>query len=305
MIPVLTENDAIEVDCLLYAMNQKYGYDFRQYARGTVHRRLKRRLECSGLSNYSEMQHRILHDRAFFETILTDLSINVTEMFRAPHFFRALREHVIPELSNRPFLRIWVAGCATGEEAYSMAILLQEEGLAGRFRIYATDFNERVLHTAKEGIYPIKRIRKYTANHQLSGGCGSLVDHYTARYDHVIMNRGLKECIRFSDHNLVSDPGFGEMDLILCRNVLIYFSPSLQSRVLGTLMESLVPNGFFCLGTGEEIHLPHWSARLSRLLPKEKIYRKKMASACKDAPCHPMMPPADQPGSGPTGVLNP
>ena len=280
------ENEAIEVECLLYAIHRKYGYDFQHYAQGSIRRRLKNRLELSKLSSYSEMQYRILNDRAFFETVLEDLSINVTEMFRDPHFFKALREKVVPELCSRPFIRIWVAGCATGEEAYSMAILLQEEGLAGCFRIYATDFNETVLHTAKEGIYPIERIREYTRNHLLSGGCSSLVDHYTARYDHVIMNRALKDAICFSDHNLVSDGLFGEMDLILCRNVLIYFSPPLQTKVIATFLESLVPEGFLCLGAGESMNITHWADHVTKVAAKEKIYRKKETPSLAP-PCHP------------------
>ncbi|SCY57672.1 CheR family methyltransferase [Desulfoluna spongiiphila] len=299
----LTENDAIEMDCLLYAIHRKYGYDFQQYAQGSLHRRLKGRLERSGLTCFSEMQYRILNDRAFFEIVLADLSINVTEMFRDPHFFKAVREHVVPKLAARPFVRVWVAGCATGEEAYSMAILLQEEGLAGRFRIYATDFNERVLHTAREGIYPIESIRTYTRNHLLSGGCGCLVDHYTARYDNVIMNRALKEAIRFSDHNLVSDSHFGEMDLILCRNVLIYFSPPLRNRVIGTFFDSLAPDGFFCLGTGESMNITSWADRVTRAVPKEKIYQKKETPSPSGPCCDTVIPSADEPV--PPGVMTP
>lgn len=272
--PLATENERIEVDCLLLAIQRKYGYDFQQYAQGSIHRRLKNRLDLSGLSSYSEMQYRILNDRPFFETVLADLSINVTEMFRNPAVFKVLREKVVPELARLPFVRVWSAGCATGEEAYSLAILLQEEGLAGRFRIYATDFNETVLHTAKEGIYPLARMREYTRNHLLSGGRSALLDHCTTLYDHVIMNRALKESVRFSDHNLVSDGVFGEMDLILCRNVLIYFSPELQNRVISTFLESLTPTGVLCLGAGESMNLSCWSDRFTRIAAKEKIYRK-------------------------------
>ena len=303
--PSLTDNEAIEMACLLYAIHRKYGYDFQQYAAGSLCRRLKSRLKRSGLTCFSEMQYRVLNDRSFFETVLADLSINVTEMFRDPHFFKALREHVVPKLAERPFIRVWVAGCATGEEAYSMAILLQEEGLASRFRIYATDFNERVLRTAREGIYPIESIRTYTRNHLLSGGCGCLVDHYTARYDNVIMNRAIKDTIRFSDHNLVSDSHFGEMDLILCRNVLIYFSPPLRNRVIGTFFDSLAPDGFFCLGTGESMSITSWADRMVPVAGKEKIYQKNETPSPAPPCSEPAMSPGHAPGIDATGVITP
>ncbi|MCP4695055.1 MAG: protein-glutamate O-methyltransferase CheR, partial [Desulfobacterales bacterium] len=241
------ENQKIEIDLLLRAIYLKYGYDFRSYARASVRRRILHRLALSGFDSISHMLHEVLRDKAVFETLLMDLSINVTEMFRDPSFYKAFRRRVIPLLKDRSYIKIWHAGCSSGQEVYSMAILLKEEGLYENARIYATDFNEEVLLKAKEAIYPIDRLKDYTRNYKAAGGLESFADYYTARYDYVIMDRSLKKNILFSDHNLVTDGVFGEMDVIVCRNVLIYFNRELQNRVLTLFLDSLGERGFLCL----------------------------------------------------------
>ena len=265
----------LELRLLLEAVYQKYGYDFREYAQASVKRRILHRLHLSGLPNLSAFQGRVIHDTAFFEQLLLDLSINVTEMFRDPSFYHALRTDVIPLLKTYPFLKIWHAGCSTGEEAYSMAILLQEEGLAQRTQIYATDFNDVVLHKAKEGIYAVENVKEYTLNYQRAGGKYAFVDYYTAQHDSIIMNRSLKENIVFANHNLESDGVFGEMHLILCRNVLIYFNKNLQNRALKLFADSLGRRGVLCLGSKENIRFSSSAERFDDVVADEKIYRKK------------------------------
>lgn len=269
------ENENIEIQLLLEAIHLKYGYDFRDYSRASVKRRILHRLNLSRLTNLSEMQHRVLYDLEFFERLLLDLSINVTEMFRDPSFYQALRKEVIPILKTYPFIKVWHAGCATGEEAYSMAILLKEEGLYERAQIYATDFNDVVLQKAKEGIYPVENIKEYTSNYQRSGGKDSFVDYYTAKHNSIIMDRSLKKNIVFANHNLETDGVFGEMNLILCRNVLIYFNKDLQNRVLKLFYDSLGRHGILCLGSKENIRFSACADRFDDIVKDEKIYRKK------------------------------
>ena len=234
------------------------------------------RLAMSGITRVSEMQHKVLYDVSFFESLLLDFSINVTEMFRDPSFYRALRQEVIPVLRTYPYIKIWHAGCATGEEVYSMAILLKEEGLYERSQIYATDFNQVVLQKAKEGIFPIENIKEYTVNYQKAEGKESFSAYYTAKYDSVIINQALKKNILFADHNLVTDGVFGEMNLILCRNVLIYFDKTLQNRVIGLFYDSLCRNGFLCLGSKESLMFSDYNSGFEHVVKEEKIYRKKV-----------------------------
>ena len=269
------ENEKIEIDLLLEAIYRKYHYDFKGYARAHLKRRLMYRLKMAGLESLSQMQHKVLYDKTFFETLLLDLSINVTEMFRDPSFYLAVRQTVIPRLKKHSFIKIWHAGCSTGEEVYSMAILLQEEGLYEKTQIYATDFNTLVLEKAKHAIYPIDLVKDYTANYQKAGGLNSFADYYSARYDSVILSPSLKEKIVFADHNLVTDGVFGEMNMILCRNVLIYFTKNLQGRVIKLFLDSLAPSGFLCLGTKESLHLSAYSGYFAPLVEKEKIYQRK------------------------------
>ncbi len=269
------ENEKIELDLLLEAIYQKYHYDFKDYSRAHIKRRVLYRMRISNMENLSQMQHQILYDRSFFETLLMDLSINVTEMFRDPSFYLAIRKKIIPQLKKYSFIKLWHAGCASGEEVYSMAILLKEEGLYSRTQIYATDFNTIALQKARSAIYPIDMIKDYTSNYQKAGGINSFAEYYTAKYDSVILDSTLKERIVFADHNLVTDGVFGEMNLILCRNVLIYFTRKLQNRVIKLFMESLTPSGFLCLGTKETLQFSEYAQFFSSIVEKEKIFQRK------------------------------
>ncbi len=269
------ESQKIELELLLQAIYLKYGYDFRDYAKTSIKRRVLRVLSRSGLKTISDMQHKLLYDKPYFETVLLNLSIHVTEMFRDPSFYKALRKKVIPEFKDRPFIKVWHAGCATGEEVYSMAILLKEEGIYEKARIYGTDFNEKVIKQAKEGIYPIEMLKKYTHNYQQAGGHESFADYYTAQYEYVVLKKSLKKNITLADHNLVTDSTFGEMDLIVCRNVLIYFNRKLQNRVFHLFRDSLCEGGILCLGSKESIRFSECSDDFEDVVRKEKIYRKK------------------------------
>lgn len=275
MIEDEIEIENIELQLLLQAIYLKYGYDFRNYAKASIKRRVLHRMNKEGITNISTMQHKVLYDVGFFERLLLDMSVNVTEMFRDPSFYLALREQVLPKLASYDYIKIWHAGCSSGEEAYSMAILLKEANLYDKTQIYATDMNQVVLKQAKEGIFSIRRLQQYTTNYQKSGGKEAFSNYYTAHYDHVVMDKTLKEHILFSDHNLAVDNVFGEMHLILCRNVLIYFNRELQDRVIGLFMDSLCDSGFLCLGTKESLRLSKYSNNFDYILQKEQIYVKK------------------------------
>jgi len=271
------ENDDIEVKLLLDAMYLKYGYDFSGYSRAHIKRRIDRRRVISGLNNVLEMIDHVLNDRSFFEKLLMDFSINITEMFRDPSFYKAFRDEVVPVLKTYPFIKIWHAGCSTGEEVYSMAILLKEAGLLERSQLYATDFNKVVLEKAKEGIYPIDEIKEYTYNYQKSGGLAAFSDYYIAKYDSVILDQCLKKKIIFVDHNLVTDGVFGEMHVVVCRNVLIYFGTDLQNRVVKLFTDSLTAGGFLCLGSKESLKYTSSNDRYISVVEKERIYRMKLS----------------------------
>jgi chemotaxis protein methyltransferase CheR len=268
----------IEIRLLLEGVYQVYGYDFRDYASASIRRRLTQWLSGSGFTTLSLAQSHLLRDRILFDSLLRGITVNVSEMFRDSVFFKAVRELVIPYLKTYPFVKIWHAGCATGEEAYSMAILLREEGLQGRFRIYATDINEEVIRKAQEGIYPLQDMQRFTRSYQRAGGTGSFSDYYTARYDHAILNTSLRENIVFAAHNLAIDTDFGEMNLILCRNVMIYFKQPLKERVLMLFDNSLVAGGFLCLGTKESLDHRYVSDRYEEIRPRTQIYRKRYAT---------------------------
>ncbi len=269
------ENENLEIKLLLEAIYLKYGFDFRDYAVAHTKRRLEYRKDVSDLNNYAEMLHKVICDEDFFSTVLFDLSINVTEMFRDPWFYKEVREIVIPHLKTYPFVKVWHAGCSAGQEVYSMAILLEEESMNERAQIYATDFNERVLKTAKNGIYPIDDIKQYTSNYIQSGGREAFSDYYTADDKHVILKSSLRKKVLFSSHNLVTDGVFGEMNVIFCRNVLIYFNKELQERVLQLFYESLCPGGFLCLGSKESLKFSKVADKFEEVAAREKIYRKK------------------------------
>jgi len=269
------KNAEVNIHDLLEAIYNKYGYDFRQYSEAHVKRRIMNRMAMSGINNISQLQIKVLNDVTFASILLQDLSINVTEMFRDPGFYKSVRENVIPVLKTYPFLKIWHAGCSTGEEAYSMAIILKEEGLADRTTIYATDFNQQVLNKAKEGIFSNRLMKEYTANYQLSGGKESFSDYYTSDDNNVIMNQSLKNKIVWANHNLVTDSVFAEVNLILCRNVLIYFDRKLQNKVQLLFHNSLISGGILCLGTKESLRFTDLHEEYSVVDEKHRIFKKK------------------------------
>lgn len=269
------ETSDLEISLLLEAIYRKYGYDFRQYSQAHIRRRIISRMVMSRFEDISEMQSKVLNDESFAATLLQDLSITVTEMFRDQSFYKSLRENVIPILKTYPFIKIWHAGCATGQEAYSMAIILQEEGLYDRTTIYATDFNQNALNHAKEGIYSTSLIKEYTTNYQLSGGKESFSNYYTSNYDNVIMNQSLKKNIVWANHNLVTDSVFAEVNLILCRNVLIYFERELQNKVQTLFYNSLINGGILCLGSKESLRFSDVYEKYTEWDTKQRIFKKK------------------------------
>ena len=268
------ELERLEIELLLEGIYRHYGFDFRSYAYASIRRRLWRRIEAEGLATVSALQDRLLHQPAMMERVLLDLSINVTAMFRDPTFYMAFRQQVIPLLRTYPFIRIWHAGCSTGEEVYSMAILLEEEGLYERARMYATDINEVVVHRARAGIFPLERMQEYTENYIRAGGKRSFSEYYVAKYDGALFSPGLQRNVVFSQHNLVTDRSFAEFNVILCRNVLIYFAHDLQTKVHGLFHESLVHLGVLCLGSKETLRLSTYESSYEELSVAEKIYRK-------------------------------
>jgi len=269
------EREAVEISLLLEGVHQHYGFDFRQYARASLRRRLWRRVYAEGLRTISGLQELVLHDRAAMERLLLDLSINVTSMFRDPGFFASFRARVVPVLRTYPFLRVWNAGCSTGEETYSLAILLREVGLYDRTRIYATDINESVLASAAEGIYPVAKMREFTENYLAAGGSRSFSDYYRVAYDRAQFDRSLSDNVVFAAHNLVSDRSFNEFHVIMCRNVMIYFDRTLQDRVHQLFLDSLSPFGVLALGRKESlVHSLH-TEQFEALDEQERIYRKR------------------------------
>jgi len=274
--PMKSENiSELEISLLLEAIYQKYGYDFRQYSKAHINRRIASRMAMSGLEDVSQIQSKVLKDETFAYDLLQDLSITVTEMFRDKDFYKSLRENVIPILKTYPYIKIWHAGCATGQEAYSMAIILQEEGLYDRATIYATDFNQYALNKAKEGIFSNALMKEFTINYQLAGGKESFSSYYTSNYDNIIMNQSLKKNIVWANHNLVTDSVFAEVHLILCRNVLIYFDVNLQNKVQKLFYESLINGGILCLGSKESLRFTDFFERYIELDQKQRIFKKK------------------------------
>jgi chemotaxis protein methyltransferase CheR len=267
--------ERLEMELLLEAIYRHYGYDFRSYAPSSLRRRLKKRLEAESLPTFSALQDRVLHDPAAMEGLLRDMSVNVTGMFRDPSFFLAVREKIVPILRTYPFVRIWHAGCATGEEVYAMAILLEEEGLYDRARLYATDMNAEALDRARLGIFPIARMREYTAQYQQAGGIRSFSEYYTASYGAALFHARLRDNILFAQHNLATDTSFSEFNIILCRNVLIYFDRSLKERTLRLFGDSLSPLGFLCLGRRESLRFTNVEGDFDEVDAKERIYRRR------------------------------
>ncbi|UNG18255.1 CheR family methyltransferase [Stutzerimonas zhaodongensis] len=267
-------NQAIELKLLIEAIYLRYSYDFRDYSSASLKRRVLLALKQMRCESISELQRRILYDPQAFMELLQFLTIPVSEMFRDPSYYLALREQVIPVLRTYPSLKIWIAGCSTGEEVYSMAILLKEEGLLDRTILYATDINPRSLERARQGIFNIDNMRQYTDNYQCAGGKHSLSDYYTAAYDSAIMDKSLKENVTFADHSLATDSVFAETQLISCRNVLIYFNKPLQDRAFGLFLNSLCHRGFLGLGSKETVEFSGYAERFEAFNKQERIFRK-------------------------------
>jgi chemotaxis protein methyltransferase CheR len=268
------ELETIEIRLLLEGIYQFYGFDFRDYALASLKRRIWNIVHAEGLSSVSALQERVLHDAACMDRFLLTLSVHVTAMFRDPGFYLVFRNNVVSLLRTYPFIRIWHTGCSTGEEVYSMAILLHEEGLYDRCRIYATDISEAVLDKARQGIFPLARIQEYTTNYLKSGGKRAFSEYYTAAYSNAIFNPSLKRNIIFSPHNLAQDGPFNDFNVILCRNVLIYFNKQLQERVHNLLYESLVIFGILGLGQQETIKFNPHEHKYEELERGERLYRR-------------------------------
>ncbi|MBA2564736.1 MAG: protein-glutamate O-methyltransferase CheR [Gemmatimonadetes bacterium] len=266
--------EEIEIDLLADGVFRQYGYDFRNYARSSLRRRVREAARAEKVATVSELQAKVLHDPACMERLLLTLSINATSMFRDPHFFLAFREKVVPILRTYPFIRIWHAGCSSGEEVYSMAILLEEEGLYERCRIYATDMNEVVVRKAETGIFSLSSMRDNTANYLAAGGRSSFSEYYTAACDSVVFRPALKRNVLFCQHNLTTDASFNEFNVIFCRNVMIYFDTALQERVHRLVYESLSAFGILGLGDKESLRFTPYESRYEPVAGREKLYRR-------------------------------
>ena len=265
----------IEIRLLLEALYTRYHYDFRNYAMASIKRRLRQARDQLGFGNFSALQERVLHEPTMLPRLMRYLTVQVSEMFRDPSYFRAIREKVVPHLKTYPSLKVWVAGCSEGEELYSLAILFREEGLEDRTIFYATDINQEALHAAEAGVYAVDRLQLFTENHRKSGGKSSLSDYYQAAYGRASFDRSLRRNVVFSDHSLVTDAVFGEMHLISCRNVLIYFDRDLQDRALGLFKDSLARKGFLGLGSKESLRLSHHAGAFDEFVREEKIYQRR------------------------------
>lgn len=264
----------IELKLLLEGILLRYQHDFRDYSVASLRRRMRQAMERFGCASLSKLQDRILHEPAMFAQMLQFFTVQVSEMFRDPAYFRALREKVVPMLHTYPSIKIWVAGCSSGEEVWSLAILLDEEGLLERSMIYATDINVEALAAAEAGIYPVERIAQFSENYQLAGGKRSLSDYYTAAYKGAIFDRRLRRQFVFADHSLATDSVFSEVHMVSCRNVMIYFNKDLQDRSLGLFHEALVNRGFLGLGMKESLHFSRHAASFNELSPSERIFQR-------------------------------
>ncbi|MFS0777749.1 protein-glutamate O-methyltransferase CheR [Neobacillus sp. 3P2-tot-E-2] len=268
------EIERIEIDLLLEAMFRHYGYDFRNYAYPFIQRRINHRVQIERLSSISALQEKILREPSVMARLLSDFSINVTEMFRDPSFFKSIRTKVIPLLKDYPSIKIWHVGCSSGEEVYSMAILLHEEGIYDKTRIYATDINKNILEKAKQGTFPLEEMKLYTKNYIEAGGKQAFSEYYKAIDDKVCFHPFLQKNMIFAQHNVVSDHSFNEFDIIICRNVLIYFNKNLQNDVHQLLYESLGNSGFLGLGKREGVKFTRYEDCYGEFDGPERIYRK-------------------------------
>jgi len=265
----------LELRGLLDAIYHRFQYDFRQYGQASVRRRLAQALRAVGCKNYSTLQERLLHDPSAFPILLRYLTVQVSDLFRDPGFFRVFRERVVPVLRTYPSLKIWIAGCSTGEEVYSFAILLREEGLLDKSLVYATDISPDALRAAEAGIYPIERMKAFTSNHQASGAPCSLSGYYTAKYGSATFDRSLRKKVVFSDHSLATDSVFAEVQIVSCRNVLIYFEPALQARAVALFRDSLCVRGFLGLGSKETLRFSKHEANFDAFAAQERWYRRR------------------------------
>ena len=265
----------IELQLLIDAIYLKYHYDFRGYAQASLRRRMRAALLRFNCSSLSQLQDRVLHEPAMLTAMMDFLTVQVSDMFRDPAYYQALRRHVVPMLRTYPSLKIWIAGCSTGEEAYSMAILLREEGLLDRALIYATDINGQALQKAEAGIYDLDRIAGFTENHRRSGGSSSLSDYYMAAYGRAVFDKSLRRNIVFSDHSLATDSVFAEVQLVSCRNVLIYFNRSLQDRAIGLFRDALCRKGFLGMGAKESLRFSDHSDDFVDVDREYRLYQKK------------------------------
>jgi chemotaxis protein methyltransferase CheR len=265
----------IEIRLLLEALYQRFHYDFRDYAQASIRRRLRQARDQMGFANFSALQEHLLHDENMLPRLLGYLTVQVSEMFRDPSFFRTIREKVVPHLRTYPSLKIWIAGCSGGEELYSYVILFREEGLEDRTLFYATDISQDALETASRGIYSLDRIRTFTKNHRASGGKSSLSDYYSSAYGNAVFDKSLRERVVFSDHSLVTDAVFGEMQLVSCRNVMIYFNRELQDRAIGLFKDSLSRGGFLGLGSKESLRFSRHADAFADHVREEKIYQRR------------------------------
>ena len=275
-MPDKTED--IEIKLLLEALYRRYHYDFRGYAMASVKRRVKLAKDKFNCTSYSQLQDMVLHDETKLNGLLGFLTVQVSEMFRDPLYFKAIREHVVPHLKTYPSLKVWIAGCSAGEELYSFAILFREEGLLERTMFYATDINQDALKRAEAGVYDLERIQLFTENHQKSGGKSSLSDYYTAAYGAATFDKSLLKQVVFSDHSLASDAVFTEAHIVSCRNVLIYFDRALQDRAIGLFSDSLVRKGFLGLGAKESLRFSSHSEDFIDFARNERIYQKRSAA---------------------------
>ena len=273
-LPPESELEDLEIDLLLTAIARRYGYDFRHYSRASLRRRVRRAVSEERVNSISGLQERLLHELDALRRFILILSVHVTSMFRDPEFHKALRTAVMPQLRTYPLIRIWVAGCATGEEVYSLAILLQEEGLYDRARIYATDLSDDLLERAAKGIYPLERMQHYTRNYQQAGGARDFSSYYRVDRDRVFLNSELRRHVVFSQHNLAADASFNEFQLILCRNVMIYFDPTLRQRTHQLLHQSLCPFGFLGFGLRESIRFSTIESCYEAVDPHLRLYRR-------------------------------
>jgi chemotaxis protein methyltransferase CheR len=264
----------IEIRLLLEALYIRYHYDFRNYALASVKRRLRQAREQMGFATISALQERVLHDETVLPRLLGYLTVQVSEMFRDPSYFRAIREKVVPHLRTYPSLRIWIAGCSGGEELYSFVILFREEGLEERTIFYATDINQDALRIAEDGVYDLDRLQLFTENHRLAGGRNSLSDYYATGYGRATFDRSLRDRVVFSDHSLVTDAVFAEMHLVSCRNVMIYFDRPLQDHAIGLFKDSLARKGFLGIGAKESLRFSAHGSAFSDFVREEKIYQK-------------------------------